>query len=190
MPDTSKTLAGPAAIRWSSKASHRKLRRMVKTTGPPARLFAKACSALNALLQCSSSTSSLTSRQVSTSGQLGVCSQVCSYDFASLDAILGRGAAGLYALPVALPRQCSTCVLLQHAPSRLDARTGRIAEVFLTDRMAAEAHKRASKVMDAATEARLAKIINSDLEQLREKAQGESQQVRSTAGVLTPRSFA
>ena len=39
--------------------------------------------------------------------------------------------------------------------------------------MAQEAHKRASKVMDAATEARLAKIINSDLEQLREKAEGK-----------------
>ncbi|KAK9861514.1 hypothetical protein WJX84_001666 [Apatococcus fuscideae] len=37
--------------------------------------------------------------------------------------------------------------------------------------MAADAHKRASKVMDAATEARLARIINSDLEQLREKAE-------------------
>ena len=39
--------------------------------------------------------------------------------------------------------------------------------------MAADAHKRANKVMDAATETKLAKIINSDLEQLREKAEGE-----------------
>ena len=50
--------------------------------------------------------------------------------------------------------------------------------------MAQEAHKRASKVMDAETEAKLAKIINTDLEQLREKAEGQADVAIEKFGLL------
>ena len=139
-----------------------------------------------AMLCCS--TSSTTSKQASTSAYCQVISLMFALVQGQLrrDSFLGYCWLARFASSVASTAR----VVFQHASPSLVALLERIAQVFLTDNMAAEAHKRASKVMDAATEAKLAKIINSDLEQLREKAEGEFQEVRSAAGVCNSSSFA